>query len=307
MPSARTLQKLVAQARTEELRGEARRERQKLTDAKAQRRVRLQAITEKCRAMRAHQMADSKRQREELRAAIAHARDVIKNKCAKARGKTDEETAAQILAAMGELDAARERLQLHLRGIKLPPKDPAKVRAGQRRAELLQEEIDQVGNELEGAGAHELLPVWESMARRMPKRYRGTDLKAAYEGFLEWAADHPADVAEIQDRALTRSIRELEKREVEEQRAIHDEREARRRRELRKLTKLTPKAVKKLDHEGALSRFEAVVQALQDERDAAAVAELRRVGDILQSDLVSRGLLAYDPNAGAAAAGEVPF
>lgn len=303
--SARTLAKMVARAQTQELREEVKRERGQVADAKRARRERLAAITAECRAMRATHTTDAKRQRAELRAAIAAAREVIKTKCARKRGEADEATAERLIAALGELDEVRERLRAHLAGIKLPPKDPGRVRGGQKAAELQSELIDRVAYDLETT-APELEPVWRNMARRMPARYRASANRSAFEAFLDWAGDHPASVAEIQDKLLGRSIKELESREEEEQREIYEAREAKRLRAASKLAKVTPASARKLDAEAALDKFEAVTNALAVEPDAGQVAALRRASDILQSDLVSRGLFepapVYDT-----AQGEVPF
>ena len=275
-----------------------------VADAKRERRERLKAITTQSRAMRTAHVSDAKRQRDELRAAIAAARAVIKDKCARARGAADEATAARLIAAIGELDEVRERLRLHLAGIKLPPKDPGRVRGGQRAAELQSELTDSVAYDLETT-APELEPVWRNMARRMPARYRASADRSAFEAFLDWAGDHPASVAEIQDTLLGRSIKELESREEEEQREIYEQREATRLRAASKLAKLTPATARKLDAEAALDRFEAVTNALAVEPDAGQVAALRRASDILQNDLVSRGL--FEPPAFDQASGDVPF
>lgn len=304
--SARTLAKMVARAQTQELREAIGEERAQVADAKRTRRERLQAITAKCRAMREAHGTDAKRQRAELRAAIEQARDVIKNKCARARGKTDEETAELLIAAIGELGESRERLRAYLSGLKLPPKDPGKVRGGVRAAELRGEVVDAVAYELEAGGAPELVPVWHNMARRLPRRYQASDRRSATEGFLEWAGDHAGAVADIQDKLLQRSVKELVGREEEEQREAHEAREAKRKRDLRKLAKVTGASVRKLSAEQVVDRFEEVAIALQDEDDAEAVAELRRAGDILQGDLMLRGLLDGEDDSRAAVA-EVPF
>lgn len=296
---------MVARAQTEELREEVRVHREHLATAKADRRSRLAAITAKCRAMREAQTTDAQRRRAKLREAIAQARAIIANKCAKARGKTDEETGREILRAVEELDEARERIKLYLAGIELPPKDSAKVRAGRRRAELLEEEIDEVSTDLEGAGAPELVPVWRNMARRMPKRYRASPGKSTLEGFLEWAGDHSGAVADIQDKLLGRSVKDLEAREEQEQRELYDAREAQRDRAVRQLTQATAAEVRKLGDEDALTHFEAVVAALQGEDDDRRAAALRRMGDVLQHDLLRRGMLEFEqPMADSA---EVPF
>lgn len=298
---------MIARGQSQELREEVTRERGELADVKRARRDRLAGITTECRAMRATHTIDAKRQRDELRAAIAAAREVIKTKCARKRGEADEQTAERLIAALGELDEVRERLRLHLAGIKLPPKDPGRVRGGQRTAELQTEMIDQVAYDLETTAPH-LEPVWRNMARRMPARYRASNLRSAFEAFLEWAGDHPAQVAEIQDKLLGRSIKDLEERELEErsgEREEYEAREAKRLRAATKLAKLTPAAARKLDAESALDRFEAVTNALAVEPNAAQVAALRRASDILQMDLVSRGL--FDPPAFDQAVGDVPF
>lgn len=305
--SARTLAKMVAHAQTQELREVVQRERADLADVKRVRRERLAAITTECRAMRAAHTTDAKRQRAELRAAIDSAREVIKTKCARKRGEADEATAARLIDAIAELDEVRERLRVHLAGIKLPPKDPGRVRGGERAAELQTEMIDRVAYDLETTKPH-LEPVWRNMARRLPKRYRASAQRSAFEGFLEWAGDHPGAVADIQDKLLGRSIKELEERELEErsaEREAYEAREARRLRAHRKLAKVTPASARKLDPSAALDRYEAVTNALAVEPDAEQVAALRRASDILQSDLVSRGL--FEPAQYDQAAGGVPF
>jgi len=283
-------------------------ERDQVADVKRARRERLAGITAECRAMRARHSTDAKRQREELRAAITAAREVIKTKCARKRGEADEATAERLIAAIAELDEVRERLRVYLAGVKLPAKDPGRVRGGQRAAELQQEMIDRVANDILGE-APQLEPVWQNMARRMPKSYRASEHRSAFEGFLEWAGDHPGAVADIQDKLLGRTIKELEARELEErsaEREVYEAREARRLRAGRKLAKVTPASARKLDHTAALDKFEAVANALAVESDAEQVAALRRASDILQSDLVSRGL--FDQAAEHdQAAGDVPF
>jgi len=292
--SARTLEKMVARGRTQALRETIRDERAYVAEVKGDRRARLHAITEKCRAMRAAHGTDAKRQRAELRAAIENARGIIKDKCAKARGKTDEETAELLLVALGELEDARDRLRRYLSELKLPPKDPGKVRGGVRAAELRAEVIEQVAYDLEGGGAPELVPVWRSMARRMPKRYQPSAHQSAYEGFLGWAGDHGSDVLAIQERNLQRDVKEWTDDAGGEQRAAHDAAEKKRQRELRKLTKKwTDAAVRKLDDEQAIERYEAITFALQVEGDDENVAKLRRGADVLKAELLRRGLIDY--------------
>ncbi len=69
---------------------------------------------------------------------------------------------------------------------------------------------------------------------------------------------------------------------------------------------MTAASARKLDASAALDRFEEVTSALAVEPDAAQVAALRRASDILQSDLVSRGLFEA-PGAYDQAEAEVPF
>ncbi len=307
--SDRTLAKMVARAQAQELRGEVKRERAQVADVKRERRERLAAITAECRALRARHTTDAKRQRAELRDAIAAARDVIKTKCARQRGEADEATAERLIAAIAELDEVRERLRIYLAGVKLPAKDPGRVRGGQRAAELQQEMIDSVAYDLE-VNNPQLEPVWRNMARRMPARYRASERRSAVEGFAEWAGDHPGEVAAIQDKLLGRSIDELEARETEEradEREAFEAREAKRLRAGRKLAKVTAASARKLDADAALDRYEAVTGALAVEPDADQVAALRRASDILQSDLISRGLFDPAPAYEDQAVGDVPF
>ena len=288
--SARTLEKMVARGRTQEMRETIRDERAEVADVKRDRRARLQAITEQCRAMRATHGTDAKRQRVELRAAIEHARSIIKDKCAKARGKTDEETAGLLLVALGELEEAREQLRRYLSELKLPPKDPGKVRGGVRAAEIRAEVIGEVAYNLEAGGAPELVPVWHSMARRMPKRYQASAHRSATEGFVEWASDHGSTVLAIQEKGLERDIKDLVGREEEERRDLHEAAEKKRKRELRKLMKVTAASARKLDDDQALDRFEDIRIALQNGADDETVAKLRRAVDVLQVELLRRGL-----------------
>lgn len=290
--SDRTLAKLVVRAQTQELREDVARERDQVADVKRARSERLAAITAECRELHARHTTDARRKRVELRAAIEAAQDVIKTKCAHKRGEADEATAERLIAAIAELDEVRERLRIYLAGVKLPPKDPGRVRGGQRAAELQQEMIDSVAYDL-GVNNPRLEPVWRNMARRLPVRYRANQRRSAIEGFAEWAGDHPGEVAAIQDKLLGRSIDELEARETEEradEREAYDRREAKRLRAQRKLVKVTAASARKLDADALLDRFEEVTNALAAETDADQVAALRRASDILQNDLVSRGL-----------------
>lgn len=305
--SKRTLAKLIARGQTQEHREQVKAERGKVAAVKQDRRARLQAITDQCRALRAAHTTDAKRQRLELRATIDAARTVIKDKCKAARGEADEAAARRLIDAIEELSEMRDRLRVHLAGIKLPPKDPGRVRGGVRTAELQEEMIDAVASDIE-AHAPELEPVWRNMARRMPAAYRATKHRSALEGFTEWAAENAAEVAEIQDRLLGRSVKELEAREEEEQHDIFDAREAKRLREHRRLVKVTAASARKLDGEAALDRYEAVSNAMQAEGDADRVAALRRASDVLHADLIRRGLFdALGVEDGQVAAGEVPF
>jgi len=235
--SERTLAKLIARGRTEELREEARTDRAKLVAVKDERRGRLGEISRRCKALRVAHTADAQQQRAQLRAAIGIAREVIKDKCKAARGEAEEATAQRLIDAIAELDDVRDRLRVHLAGIKLPPKDPGRVRGGVAAAELQQEAIDQVVHNLE-ADYPELVPVWLNMARRMPRRYRATERRSAFEGFLEWAEENAGDVAEIQDRLLGRAVKEWTDREEEEQRAAHEAAEVTRKRRERAIRKL---------------------------------------------------------------------
>ena len=302
--SARTLAKLIARGQTQEHREQVKAERATVASVKQDRRARLQAIAEQCRALRASHTTDAKRQREELRAAIDTARAVIKDKCKAARG--DEATAQRLIDAIEELSEVRDRLRVHLAGIKLPPKDAGRVRGGMRTAELKQEMIDEVASDIE-VHAPELEPVWRNMARRMPARYRASKHRSALEGFTEWAAENAGEVAEIQDRLLGRSVQELEAREEEEQRDIYEAGEAKRLRDHRRLVKVTAASARKLDSEAALDRYEAVSHAMHQEGDADRAAALRRASDVLHGDLIRRGLFDAPGVEAGKAAGMVPF
>lgn len=297
---------MIAKAKTEELRAEVAIDRGKVSAVKSGRRERLRRVAAQCKAVRERHMVSAKRRRDALRESIQAARTVIREKCKAKRGDAMEVDAERLIAAIGELADVRDRLALHLAGIQIPPKDPGRVRGGQRAAELLAETIDQVANDLEEV-APELVPVWRNMARRMPARYRPSGRRSALEGFTEWAEDHAGEVADIQDRLLDRSINQLEDIEMEarsDEREEYEAREAKRFRANRKLARVTKASARKLDADALLGRFEAVMGALAIERDDAQSAILRSAYDELQGELQRRGLFQpFDDHAAA----DVPF
>lgn len=152
----------------------------------------------------------------ELLAQIRELTKRIQQRAARCKGYVDATQAR----SMGELAAARAELEDKLREIArettwtkratLAARSSSRSSAAKRAAELRAESDDAVRANL----PPDLVPVFDRVRRSI----KGTPRMTRTERFLEWAAEHPADVWEIQreadHRAMVahdRELRELER------------------------------------------------------------------------------------------------
>jgi hypothetical protein len=186
--------------------GKLRTLRGQIKEAKTRRRVRLKEVTGTCRDARRVISARAKRARARLNASIARTRDRARTVCEVARGDARQETLAEIDRALQALEAERSE-QRQLRAWSADPKKKGNRSTSARAAkERAQESDDEVRNNIEDPG---MLIVWKKMKHKIRPRGRTPRTEA----FFEWAAEHPAQVYEIQEADAVRHLEELERKE----------------------------------------------------------------------------------------------
>jgi hypothetical protein len=199
----------LAQIRREMEADLLRRDRQKLADlrtlireSKAARRGKLRAVTTQCRAAQRANMERAKRARERLRESILRTRAQAKSLCELSRGEAKAETLQAIESAVGLLEQERAE-QRQLQAWVRPKVCPTR---GRTKKEQQQESDCEVESNLEDPG---LRIVWEHVKHKI----KGGPRRTRTEAFLEWAAEHPSDVYQIQEADTERALVELEKEE----------------------------------------------------------------------------------------------
>jgi hypothetical protein len=176
--------------------------RESIREAKAARRGKLREVTTKCRSAVRENMARAKHARERLRASILRTREQAKGLCELSRGEAKADTLEAIERAVGTLEKERAE-QRQLAAWVRPKVCPTRGRtAKEKRAESDCE----VESNLDDPG---LRVVWEAVKHRIKAGPRRTRTEA----FLEWAAEHPSDVYQIQEADTERALDQLEKEE----------------------------------------------------------------------------------------------
>lgn len=182
--------------------------REQIRAAKKTRKQRLHAVSCSCKAARRRNAARAKRARERLNASIRRTRDRAQSICDVARGEAKADTLRAIDQAIDALTSERA----HQRQLAAWTRDRKPAKATTRR-ERVQESDDQVEANIDDPG---LLIVWRSVRAKIkagPRRSRT-------EAFFEWAAEHPAQVYEIQEADAVRQLEQLERKERELARAV---------------------------------------------------------------------------------------
>jgi len=198
-------------------------------------RVRLREVRAICKAgvRKAREVANAirARKRAEANTEIAAARIASRNACESRKSQAREKNRDSVHRASAALHAEQQ----HQATIQRWTKKPAHVRERKRTIDAIAESDSEVVNNL----PPELIPVWQAKKSQMkacPRRSRT-------EVFVEWAAEHPADVLTILDRQFRKDV----------DRMIADEKEVRARVGSRGHYKRAPDA--------ALRRYEAYTGA----------------------------------------------
>lgn len=176
--------------------------REHLKQAKRDRQTKVRAVGARCRAQRKAITERAKRARVRLRESIERTRQRAKGLCNVSRGEVREQTLQEIERAVQAL-TTEQREQAKLKAWTRPvscavPRGRARERQQESDCEVAAN-IDDVG----------LRIVWDNVKHRIKAGARRTRTEA----FLEWAAEHPADVIAIQERDAERAIEKLEREE----------------------------------------------------------------------------------------------
>jgi hypothetical protein len=176
--------------------------RTSIRDAKRARTGKLREVGAQCRAAQRANMERAKRARERLRASILRTREQAKGLCNVSRGEAKATTLEAIERAVGTLEKERAE-QRQLAAWVRPKVCPTR---GRTKKEKAQESDCEVESNLDDPG---LRIVWESVKHKIKAGPRRTRTEA----FLEWAAEHPSDVYQIQEADTERALVELEREE----------------------------------------------------------------------------------------------
>lgn len=184
--------------------------RQALREAKQQRRARLRQVTLNCRAARQAITRRAKAARERLRRSVERVRARARDACAASRGDATQQALAAIAMATNALEG--ERVEQHrLRVWAKPSRSTAAPRSRARERQL--ESDEEVEANLDDPG---LRIVWRAMKGKIkPGKHRSRT-----EAFVEWAAEHSADVYAIQEADAIRHLEQLEQQERQLARAL---------------------------------------------------------------------------------------
>jgi hypothetical protein len=176
--------------------------RASIREAKSARRGKLREVSSKCKSAVRENMARAKRARERLRASILRTREQAKGLCELSRGEAKAATLEAIERAVGTLEKERAE-QRQLAAWVRPKVCPTR---GRTAKEKRQESDCEVESNLDDPG---LRVVWEAVKHKIKAGPRRTRTEA----FLEWAAEHPSDVYQIQEADTERALVALEKEE----------------------------------------------------------------------------------------------
>jgi hypothetical protein len=150
---------------------------------------------EQARALRA-------RYRALARAEIDAQRQASRSRCDASKQEARDKAGTPIERALEALQAER----LHQATLRRWAKRPAFAKPA-RAISAIHESDSEVENNL----PHDMVLVW----RRVKHRIKATPRRTRTESFVEWAHEHAADVAKIQDEQLEQDIAELVSREAE--------------------------------------------------------------------------------------------
>jgi hypothetical protein len=172
--------------------------------AKAGRGVKLREVGQHCRQQRKVVSARAKAARQRLNASIARTRQRAQSVCSSARGDAYastldaiERTARALESELGE----QKRLRIWAK--------PAKTSATLPRArarERADESDGEVAANIDDPG---LRIVWDAVRHKV----KAGKHRSRTEAFFEWAAEHPAQVYEIQEADAVQALERLEREE----------------------------------------------------------------------------------------------
>lgn len=197
----RRIQREIERERKATARALVRQVRDQLRTARAEKRARIKAASESCRDARAKLKAKHEHERARLRASIAAERVAARGSCQSLRDATREQTTTIVRQLLEVHGAARHRLDQLIKHA--PARTRRDVSGLVSSVERRAESDDRVRVELPA----DLVPVFDAVRGRI----HATDYASRAEVFLQWAAEHPAEVYEIQHAAHDRAIRRLER------------------------------------------------------------------------------------------------
>jgi hypothetical protein len=174
-----------------------------IKNAKTLRREKFREVTASCRAARKLNTERAKRARERLRESIRRTRERARGLCVVSRGEAQASTLREIEKAVGALEEERT-LQRQLAIWTRPKSCPTSP--GRTRAEKRQESDCEVAANIDDPG---LRVVWEHVKHKVKPGPRRTRTEA----FYQWAAEHQAQVYEIQEADAEKALRALEQEE----------------------------------------------------------------------------------------------
>ena len=179
--------------------------RSQLVKAKKERASKVRAVSSTCRQQRKAISARAKQARSRLNASIARTRDKAKSVCSSARGEAYSSTLDAIERAAASLSnelAQQATLRIWAKPARAKPGPSPRVRSRERA----EESDDSVESNISDPG---LLVVWRAVRGKI----RAGKHRSRTEAFFEWAADHPAQVYEIQEADAVAHLEQLERRE----------------------------------------------------------------------------------------------
>ncbi len=193
-----------ARALKQRVKAELARLRTEVAAAKKQKAAKLKSVGAHCRAQRKLISERAKRARQRLNQSIARTRERGRNVCSSARGDAQLSTLTAIEAAAARLEAElgeQRKLRAWAR--------PASTRSTPGRANARERAQESDGEVLANIDDPGLRIVWEAVKHRVKPGGR----RSRTEAFFEWAAEHPSEVYEIQEKDAIAHLAELERRE----------------------------------------------------------------------------------------------
>jgi hypothetical protein len=184
-------------------RGRLRDLRDSIREAKRGRRSKLKEVGSSCQTARAANMKRAARARQRLRDSILRMRARAKTLCGVTRGDAHASTLREIEKAVNALQSERQ-LQGQLTAWTKPT--VCAVTGKRKRAERREESDCEVAGNIDDPG---LRIVWAHMKHKI----KGSPRRTRTEAFLEWAAEHQAQVYEIQEADTVRAVTLLEHEE----------------------------------------------------------------------------------------------